>query len=268
VELISTVEELFQNIDELGKELSQGVQEAYDLVKRGRCFVVSDNNGVLQFSPSRFIGYKNNNLDKHLAPDAERDGRDTDPEITRTIKIVKRGNSVAENAYKQSCAQLGIIPPKNKRTFWVLPEAERLLQQQIVVELESDNIPETEKVNLVKSRLGQGKFRSSLLKKWGKCCLTGVTLETVLKASHIKPWSQCDNKDRLEPNNGLLLVANADSLFDSGLISFDARGKLIKSKFLAKDELVLLLGSSKFSLSLNQSQQKYMSYHRESVFQK
>ncbi|PHR22536.1 MAG: hypothetical protein COA36_17740 [Desulfotalea sp.] len=92
---------------------------------------------------------------------------------------------------------------------------------------------------------------SSISQQSMPICLTGVTLETALKASHIKPWSQCDNKDHLEPNNGLLLVANANSLFDSGLISFDASGKLIKSKFLAKDELVLLLGSSKFSLSLN-----------------
>ncbi|ENL0922268.1 HNH endonuclease, partial [Vibrio cholerae] len=98
--------------------------------------------------------------------------------------------------------------------------------------------------------------------------LTGVRLETALKASHIKPWSQCDNKERLDPNNGLLLVANADSLFDSGLISFNENGRLIKSKYLPEVELKLLLGRSDYSLDLNESQKSFMEYHRKYVLQK
>lgn len=268
VELISSVEELYQNITELGVNLDQGIAEARGLVQRGRCFVVSDNDGILQFSPSRYIGYKNNTLRTHLSPSANIDGRETDIQISRVLKIVKRDNPVAESAYQQMCLNLGLTPPKNKRTFWVLPEAEKLLQNKIVSELESADISKTEKLNLVKSRLGQGKFRTALLNKWGVCCLTGVSLETALRASHIKPWSHCNNKERLDPNNGLLLVANADSLFDSGLISFNENGRLIKSKYLPEVELTLLLGKGDYSLELNESQKSFMEYHRKCVLQK
>jgi putative restriction endonuclease len=39
----------------------------------------------------------------------------------------------------------------------------------------------------------------------------------MLRASHIKPWSDCSNRERLDPLNGLLLVAHIDALFDNGL---------------------------------------------------
>ncbi|EGR1703671.1 HNH endonuclease [Vibrio cholerae] len=268
MELISSVEELYQNIMDLGVDLDRGIAEARGLVQNGRCFVVTDNDGILQFSPSRYIGYKNNTLTTHSLNGVNIDGKETNKQISRVLKIVKRDNPVAESAYQQMCLNLGLTPPKKKRTFWVLPEAERLLQKKIVSELESADISKTEKLNLVKSRLGQGKFRTALLNKWGECCLTGVRLETALKASHIKPWSQCDNKERLDPNNGLLLVANADSLFDSGLISFNENGRLIKSKYLPEVELKLLLGRSDYSLDLNESQKRFMEYHRKYVLQK
>lgn len=40
-------------------------------------------------------------------------------------------------------------------------------------------------------------------------------------ASHIKPWRKCSNKERLDPQNGLLLTARINALFDCGLISND-----------------------------------------------
>ncbi len=73
----------------------------------------------------------------------------------------------------------------------------------------------------MKSRVGQGDFRKSLIEKYdGKCVVTGIDLTKLLIASHIKPWRISDNKERLSSENGLLLSANLDKLFDSGLITF------------------------------------------------
>jgi putative restriction endonuclease len=64
-------------------------------------------------------------------------------------------------------------------------------------------------------------FRASVLNSYeNKCCITGLTLPTLLKASHIKPYSECrTSSDRTDPHNGLLLNSFHDLAFDQGLIT-------------------------------------------------
>ncbi len=83
---------------------------------------------------------------------------------------------------------------------------------------------ETERDVLAKARIGQGKFRADLVANWRKgevCVLTGLAVPEMLIASHIKPWRESSNEERLDPMNGLLLAAHADKLFDSFLMSFE-----------------------------------------------
>ncbi len=89
------------------------------------------------------------------------------------------------------------------------------------------DISETEREALTLARLGQGSFRIALVKYWGSCAVTGVSEPTVLRASHIKPWRDCDNKERLDTFNGLLLAAHIDALFDKGLITFEFNGEIL-----------------------------------------
>ncbi|MGA4083352.1 HNH endonuclease [Ralstonia pseudosolanacearum] len=80
---------------------------------------------------------------------------------------------------------------------------------------------------LIKARLGQGKFRREVLARWGhRCAVTGCAVPQVLRASHAKPWRESSDDERLDPDNGLPLIATLDALFDSGLISFDATGQM------------------------------------------
>ena len=51
--------------------------------------------------------------------------------------------------------------------------------------------------------------------------------EAVLIASHIKPWKDSDENERLDIDNGLLLCPNHDKAFDRGYISFDDNGLII-----------------------------------------
>ncbi len=99
--------------------------------------------------------------------------------------------------------------------------------------IESDkNLSPTEKVVLKKARLGQGKFRRDIIGLWGKCSITEVDNVEFLIASHIVPWKEANNEERLDPYNGLLLAPNYDKLFDKGFISFEECGKIILSKKL------------------------------------
>ena len=87
-----------------------------------------------------------------------------------------------------------------------------------------------EKLAAVKVRVNQDIFRKMVLANYGgKCCVTGLSVLDVLRASHISPWAE-DEKNRLNPENGLCLSATYDAAFDRHLISFDERYRLIVSK--------------------------------------
>lgn len=104
-----------------------------------------------------------------------------------------------------------------------------------------DTLDPTEREAMIKARVGQGDFRKALIARWGSCSVTGFRLPEVLVASHIKPWSRCDTRrERLTPDNGLLLIPTLDKLFDSGLISFDDRFRIMISPKLRPGDQSLL----------------------------
>jgi len=98
----------------------------------------------------------------------------------------------------------------------------------------------TEREQLVKQRIGQDIFREALFKYWKNCCaITTLDIPEMLRASHIKPWADCDNdSDRLNIYNGFLLSANYDAIFDKGLITFDDKGVIIYSNRLSKRQII------------------------------
>lgn len=70
-------------------------------------------------------------------------------------------------------------------------------------------------------RKHQDFFRKTLLTAYnGKCGVTQINQPELLIASHIIPWSK-DERNRLNPRNGILLNALHDRAFDNGLISFE-----------------------------------------------
>lgn len=79
----------------------------------------------------------------------------------------------------------------------------------------------TSAARTVIARLGQGFFRNAVLSAYeGACCITGIHAPSLLRASHIMPWSVSE-KRRLDPSNGICLNALHDAAFDEGLIGFD-----------------------------------------------
>jgi putative restriction endonuclease len=65
------------------------------------------------------------------------------------------------------------------------------------------------------------------------CGITGISIPELLVASHIKPWS-IDEKNRLNPSNGICLSATFDKAFDKGLITVDSNFKVLFSNKLKK----------------------------------
>lgn len=126
----------------------------------------------------------------------------------------------------------------------------------------------TEAERVVIQRVGQNLFRAALLDYWqGRCCVSGLAVPELLRASHIKPWAACDSDDeRLDVFNGLLLAPHLDALFDGGWISFADNGKLLISKALATTESERLGLRADWALaSLKPSHRVNLVFHRAHV---
>ena len=77
---------------------------------------------------------------------------------------------------------------------------------------------------------GQDIFRAGLMDYWdARCPISGITDPALLRASHIVPWAECSDAQRLDVHNGLLLSALWDAAFDTGLVSFTNDGTVLVS---------------------------------------
>jgi putative restriction endonuclease len=127
-------------------------------------------------------------------------------------------------------------------------------------------IDATEKQRAVMGRVGQATFRSKLERLWGrKCCVTGATV--LLNASHIKPWALSNDRERLDPFNGLLLSPLYDKAFDQGLISFNEAGRILLSSRLATSAKQLCINTTAIVRPLSPVSLQYLEFHRTSIFQ-
>lgn len=128
-----------------------------------------------------------------------------------------------------------------------------------------------EKDIITKLRIGQGLFRSALLKKYNKCCpITTICKTNLLVASHVKPWKDCKVSEAKDDKNGILLSPLFDQLFDKGLISFDINGKIIYSSKLSK-RITSIIKEQIKNLNyakeiINNVGDEYLEWHRKKVF--
>jgi 5-methylcytosine-specific restriction protein A len=123
----------------------------------------------------------------------------------------------------------------------------------------------TEREGLVTSRVGQGAYRKSILYRWEfKCAVTKYNKPEILIASHIVPWKNASNDERLDVDNGILLSPNYDALFDQHLISFENGGKIILSEKLFQSNYSDLGVTGKEQIKdLTDANKRYLERHRE-----
>lgn len=166
----------------------------------------------------------------------------------------KKGNNMYSNSLKQF------------RYF--LKDTNEIFESDILIENEQGI---TEKLSTVKSRIGQGEYRKKLLEKYDNMCIvTNINMPKLLIASHIKPWCICNNNERIDCENGLLLCVHIDKLFDSGLITFNNNGKLRVSSLIGEENKKRLQISTDIYVDLKGTSRlyDYMDYHRDVLFVK
>lgn len=136
--------------------------------------------------------------------------------------------------------------------------------------LDPDTLTETDKETVLKVRTKQGKFRDALRERYGdKCCLTGLSEPALLIASHIKPFSKCEDFERQDPNNGFLLASHIDALFDKNFISFYNDGTIIISErvSMGTKKIMGIERGMKLKFPITDENKTYLAYHRSKLVQ-
>ena len=129
---------------------------------------------------------------------------------------------------------------------------------------------EHEKKSIIRyGREGQDEYRRKLLEECPFCPITMINEESLLIASHIKPWAVSDPKERIDPNNGFIFSPLYDKLFDRGYITFSNDKRVSISNWLSrqvKDRIGIKENQLFQFLPMNDSRVKYLEYHRNMVF--
>jgi putative restriction endonuclease len=133
------------------------------------------------------------------------------------------------------------------------------------------SIPETMRKALIQARRGQGRFKEAVARFEDECRITRVDNGAHLIASHIKPWRESNDEERLAGGNGLMLTPSIDHLFDRGFISFADEGEVLISPVADRVSLRRMgVECAKPILTgrFNSDQKHFLEYHRTQIFLK
>ena len=145
-----------------------------------------------------------------------------------------------------------------------LDEEKNTLLNEVSKIESSEELTETEKKVLIKLRIGQSKYREKVIDYWAGCSVTRYKDKNLLIASHIKPWKDSTNIEKLDVYNGLLLIPNLDKVFDRGYISFDDNGAILISTELNEIEKLGL--NKEMKINIENEHKKYLKFHRDNIF--
>lgn len=165
----------------------------------------------------------------------------------------------------------------------LLFESERILAEKEHITLEekynasltgTENLKGEYKIREVKTRVNQNVFRQIVIANYsGRCAITGIDISNLLVASHILPWSK-DEKERLNPENGICLSSLYDRAYDKGYIGINERFEILLSKDLNNkrkepyyDKYFSFLAGSKIILPQKYYPKKqFLEYHMDTIF--
>lgn len=167
----------------------------------------------------------------------------------------------------------------------LLYESERILAQKEHIAIEdkfsellkgTENLKGEYKVREVKTRINQDVFRKIVIANYsGRCAITGINIPDLLIASHIIPWSK-NEKERLNPENGICLSSMYDRAYDKGYIGITKDFDIVLSNELFKMRnekyhpyyFASLIGKKITLPSKYSPRREFLEYHMDEIFKK
>lgn len=161
----------------------------------------------------------------------------------------------------------GPAPLKTRvRTAGTAKHKKRVLKSVQSLKAKIASLSSTEQEAVAKVRVGQGYFRDLLIDKYScKCALCSISTKSMLTASHIKEWAASTDAEKLDENNGLLLCAHHDALFDKHLITFDNAGNAQISPTLTAQEQLDLGLTTLPGITVTPAMLPYLAIHQSKL---
>ena len=193
-----------------------------------------------------------------------------DPRAMRgTGKLLTMFGRYTEIDREEALRMLDVIPPGDRTATWhrIRAEIDRDDSASIANDLRDlgkrTDLDSTTRKQLIDARLGQGRFRRDVEGVWDYgCAVSGCTMSETLRASHIVAWKHSSDRQRLDGNNGLLLTADLDALFDRGLISFSGDGAMLVASRVCNSDRKLFRLARALRKPLSTAQTRYLAEHR------
>lgn len=172
------------------------------------------------------------------------------------VEFNTRGKGMYSAALKKYAAYLAYMEDNHA-----------VAEDQADIEKRSDLTP-TEKTIMSRARVGQGGYRQRVLAYWdNRCAVTRYPLTSFLLASHIKPWRQATDAERLDEENGLALSPTLDRAFDQGYITFDERsGAICISPLFVDCARLGIYDDMRLVRSPSAVMRTYLEFHRDMIF--
>lgn len=198
------------------------------------------------------------------------------PAIARALELEYKDSIQKQSLQKMPKGARAIYGTQDLNTIHgLIRRAFQLAQQRPneyldAFQAKTNHLPkntETERLSI--QRVGQDLFRAALLEHWqGRCALTGLDIPELLRASHIKPWAECESDaERLDVWNGFLFAPHVDALFDRGYISVDDDGQILWSAKVSR-EARERMGLQKCCgiEGITSGHRRYLPWHRARIF--
>ena len=198
-----------------------------------------------------------------------------DDEITSTGRTGLRNASTADRAmWEEMHDDWERFAVESKRAIAAVEADDVLPDEPLDGDGHDGGLVGVDRTVVTTARVGQSFFRAAVLSAYnGCCCITGLSVPSLLVASHIVPWKH-DRANRVNPRNGLLLSALHDKAFDNGLLTVDDDMTVRVSWRQAEpDDTYFLESFERYEgcrISLPEKfspDRKFLSHHREHVFQ-
>ncbi len=144
-------------------------------------------------------------------------------------------------------------------------ETDIKIGDSITIDLQSKPIEQS-----TYSRQGQNQYRRKMLEKYNnKCAFCQFDVIHTLVASHAKRWVDCRNvKEKLSEDNGFLLCATHDKMFDQGYLSINIyNNNFIFSEKLNDNEILSCKNTlpDKLQSTINDEMKFYLKYHNNNI---